>query len=63
MSFSDYLYQLEYTDFNRDVTDLHQASFLMLGDDEPYNAQEVFKDGVIYNVHNFILKSAVNQTV
>ena len=63
MSFSDYLYQLEYTDFNRDVTDLHQSSFLMLGDEEPYNAQDIFRDGVIYNVHKFILKSPVDQSV
>ena len=55
MSFEDYLEQLEYTDFNVDVTDLHYASFALFGDDTPLNPTEVFGDGVIYNVHKMIL--------
>ena len=55
MSFEDYLEQLEYTDFNADVSNLHYASFALLGDDVPVNPTEVFGDGVIYNVHKMIL--------
>ena len=61
MNFDDYLKQLEYTDFNMDVSNLHFASFALFGDDEPHNPQEVFGDGVFYNVHKIILKSPVDQ--
>ena len=60
MSFDDYLEQLEYTDFNIDVSNLKFASFALFGDDEHINPTEVFGDGVIYNVHKMILTSPID---
>lgn len=42
MSFKDYLDQIEYTDFNQDLSGWQHSSFAMFGDDEPINRQPVF---------------------
>jgi len=37
MGFEDYVKQIEYTDFNQDLSDWQDSSFAMFGDDEPLN--------------------------
>ena len=60
MSFADYVTNIEYTDFNQDLSDWFYSAFAVFGDDEPVNAQTLwYEDPTEYNVHTLILTSAV----
>ena len=63
MSFQEYLMQIEYTDFSVNTQNLYYNAFAMFSDDDPYNLQEVFGDGLKYKVHTLSLKTDVKQTV
>lgn len=63
MSFDDYVTNMEYTDFNLDVTGWSHSAYAVFGDDEPYNRQEPWGDGWEYNVHNLSVISDIDQEV
>ena len=61
MQYEDYVEQLEYTDFNLDVSQMHHSSFVFQDDDEPVNRSTVFADDDReYNIHTLIIQSTVN---
>ena len=60
MSLDDYIDQVEYTDFSRDVSKWHHSAFAMFNDEEPLNRERIFWDSdKEYNVHTLIVESAV----
>lgn len=63
MSFDDYVQNMEYTDFNLNIFGWNHSQFAVFGDDEPFNRQETFNDGFMYNVHNLSLISEIDQEV
>lgn len=60
MSFKDYVENMEYTDFNFDVTGWHHSAFAIFGDDEEHNAQDLYEDGRSFNTHNLFIISDVD---
>ena len=64
MSIEDYIWQIEYTEFNMDVTKWSHSYYSVIGDDEPVNRGAVFAgDDKEYNVHKLQFYSQVDQRV